>query len=87
MIGSPLYLTDSRFNISFSVGLYERFQKNPKESHVKYMKRILSYLKGTTDLGFWYPKESNVKLVGYADADYIGYLVDRKSTTVMEHFL
>lgn len=32
MIGSLLYLTASRPNISFTVGLCARFQSNPKES-------------------------------------------------------
>lgn len=81
MIGSLLYLTASRPDIYFSVGLCARFQENPKESHLKAFKRILGYLKGTSVLGLWYPKGSNLNLVGYADADYAGYLVDRKSTS------
>ena len=87
MIGSLLYLTASRPDIVFSVGLCARFQTNPKESHIQAVKRILRYLKGTSDLGLWYPKGSNFDLVGYADADYAGYLGDRKSTTGMAHFL
>ncbi|PHT77060.1 Cytochrome [Capsicum annuum] len=76
MIGSLLYLTASRPNIVFSVGLCARFQAKPKESHLKSVKRIFRYLKRTSDLGLWYPKGSNFNLVGYSDADYIGYLVD-----------
>ena len=87
IIGSLLYLTASRPDIVFSVGLCARFQTNPKESHIQAVKRILRYLKGTSDLGLWYPKGSNFDLVGYADADYAGYLGDRKSTTGMAHFL
>ncbi|XP_049405078.1 secreted RxLR effector protein 161-like [Solanum stenotomum] len=87
MIGSLFYLTASRPDIVFSVRLCARFQTNPKESHLQAVKRILRYLKGTTDLGLWYPKGSNFELVGYADADYAGYLAERKSTTSMAHFL
>ncbi|KAJ9536207.1 hypothetical protein OSB04_un000616 [Centaurea solstitialis] len=32
------------------------FQTNPKESHLAAVKRILRYLKGTPELGLWYPK-------------------------------
>jgi len=85
MIGSLLYLTTSRPDIVFSVGLCARFQANPKESHLKSVKRIFRYLKRTTDMGLWYSKGSNFNLFGYADADYAGYLVDKKSTTA--HFL
>ncbi|XP_070002321.1 secreted RxLR effector protein 161-like [Nicotiana sylvestris] len=69
------------------VGLCARFQENPKESHLTVIKRILRYLKGTTNLCLWYPKGSNFNLVGYADADYAGFLVDRKNTSGMTHFL
>ncbi|XP_075077243.1 secreted RxLR effector protein 161-like [Nicotiana tabacum] len=45
MIESLLYLTVSRPDIVFSVGFCARFQKNPEESHLKAVKRILRYLK------------------------------------------
>ncbi|XP_016510884.1 secreted RxLR effector protein 161-like [Nicotiana tabacum] len=87
IIGSLLYLTASRPNIVFSVGLCARFQSNPKESHLKAAKRILRYLKGTQDLVMYYPSGDNFNLVRYTDADYVGYLVDRKNTSRMAHFL
>ncbi|KAK8508672.1 hypothetical protein V6N13_116185 [Hibiscus sabdariffa] len=43
MIGSLLYLTASRPGIMFSVCLCARFQANPKESHLKAVKRIFRY--------------------------------------------
>ena len=39
MIGSLLYLTGSRPNISYSVGVYARYQANPKESHMIALKK------------------------------------------------
>lgn len=51
MIGSLLYLTAARPDIMFCVGLCARFQSNPKISYLKAVKRILKYLKGTTNLG------------------------------------
>ncbi|XP_075074361.1 secreted RxLR effector protein 161-like [Nicotiana tabacum] len=87
IIGSLMYLTTSRPDIIFSVGLCARFQSNPKESHLKVAKRILRYLKGTQDLVLYYPSGNNFDLIGYADTDYAGYLVDRKSTSGMAHFM
>ncbi|XP_070057480.1 secreted RxLR effector protein 161-like [Nicotiana tomentosiformis] len=87
IIGSLLYLTTSRINIVFSVGLCARFKSNPKESHLKAAKRILRYLKGMHDLVLFYPSGDSFDLIGYADADYAGYLVDRKSTSGVAHFL
>ena len=51
MIGSLLYLTIRRSNIAFSVGVCARYQANPKESHIGVVKRIIRYVKGTTDYG------------------------------------
>ncbi|XP_070047103.1 secreted RxLR effector protein 161-like [Nicotiana tomentosiformis] len=87
IIESLLYVTASRPDIIFSVGLCARFQSNPKESHLKTAKRILRYLKGTQDLVLYYPSGDNFDLIGYADADYAGYMVDRKSTSGMAHSL
>ena len=87
MIGSLLYLTASRPNIVFSVGRCAHFQFKPNETYLKAVKQILRYLKYTPDLALWYPKGCNFDLVGYADADYAGFLVDRKSTSGMNHFL
>jgi len=67
--------------------LYARFQSELNESHLKAIKRILRYLKHTPDLALWYSKGCNFNLIGYADADYAGFLVDRKSTSSMAHFL
>ena len=43
MIGSLLYLTTSRPDISYSVGVCARYQANPKESYMIALKRIIKY--------------------------------------------
>ncbi|CAH9117537.1 unnamed protein product [Cuscuta europaea] len=87
IIGSLLYHTSSRPDIIFATCLCARFQANPKESHLNAVKRILRYLKGTVNLGLWYPKESGFDLVGYSDADFVGCKLDRKSTSGGAQFL
>ncbi|XP_050883683.1 secreted RxLR effector protein 161-like [Lathyrus oleraceus] len=87
MIGSLLYLTTSCPDIMFSVCLCARFQANPKESHLIVVKRIMKYLKGTTNFGLWYPKSSIYNLVGYSDVDHSGSKTDRKSTSGTCHIL
>ena len=81
MIGSLLYLTVSRPDIMFSVCLCVRFQADPRESHVHAVKRIFRYLINTSNLGLWYPRCSEFKLIGYSDADYARCKIDRKSTS------
>nr|GEV48328.1 retrovirus-related Pol polyprotein from transposon TNT 1-94 [Tanacetum cinerariifolium] len=45
------------------------------------VKRIFRYLKGTINLGLWYPKDSGFDLTAYSDADHVGCHLDRKSTS------
>ena len=71
LICSFLYLTTSTPNIQLSICLCARFQSNPKEWHFKATKRILKYLKGTTNVGLWYPSDSKVILSGFSDSDYV----------------
>jgi hypothetical protein len=87
MIGSLLYLCDSRPNIMLSVCMCARFQSNPKECHLVVVKRILRYLVSTPCFGIWYPKGSTFDLIGYSDSDYAGCKVDRKSTSQICQFL
>ena len=77
MIGSLLYLMASRPDIMYSVCLCARFQACPKESH----------LKGTIDIGIWYPNSDNFALICYSDTDFGGCKIDRKSTSGTCHFL
>jgi hypothetical protein len=81
MIGSLMYLTASRPDITFAVSLCSRFQAAPKECHLKAVKRILCYLKGRPNLGLWYPYEDDFSLIAFSDSDYGGCNADKKSTT------
>jgi hypothetical protein len=47
----------------------------------------MRYLVLTPNLGLWYPKSSHFKLIGYSDADYTRYKVDRKNTSGTYQFL
>ncbi|GKD21975.1 putative ribonuclease H-like domain-containing protein, partial [Tanacetum coccineum] len=81
MIGSLMYLTTSRPDITFAVCACARFQVTPKTSHLHAVKRIFRYLKGQPKLGLWYPRDSPFDLEAFSDSDYAGASLDRKSTT------
>jgi hypothetical protein len=87
MIGSLLYLCASRPGIMLSVCMCARFQANPKEVHLRVVKRIMRYLVYTPKFGLWYPKRSTFDLIGYFDVDYAGCKIDRKSTSGTCQFL
>lgn len=63
------------------------FQSDPKESQLATIKRIFRYLKGTSELGLWYPKGQEFDLVCFSDSDYARHHVDQKSTSVTCQFL
>jgi hypothetical protein len=87
MIGSLLYLTVTRPNIQFTVGLCARFWASPRSSHRMAVQQIFRYLKHTPKFGIWYSVSSSLDLVGFSDADFESYGIDRKSTSETCHFL
>ena len=76
IIGSLLYLTASRSDIEFNVGVCARYQATPKESHLTAVKRITRYINETPDYGLWYSKDSNTFLAEYLDADWASSVDD-----------
>eukprot|EP00253_Pinus_taeda_P024491 PITA_24491 len=78
--GKLLYLTHTRPDLSFVVGLVARFMQNPHESHWKAAKRILRYVRGTVQFGIHYSAEASPLLVGFTYSDWAGDPDDRKST-------
>lgn len=81
-IGSLLYLSlMTRPDISFAVGLAARYVQEHDTSHVNAVKRIISYLKGTSSYGIRFDGSSSGPVIGYTDADYGGCLDTRRSTT------
>ena len=87
MIGSLLYLYASRPDIMLSICMCATFQADPKEVHLRVVKRILRYLVHTPKFGLWYPKGSTFDLIGYSDTDWAGCKIDRKSTSGTCQFL
>jgi hypothetical protein len=81
MIGSLMYLTASRLDITFAVSACSRHQVTPLTSNLNAVKKIFKYIKGQPKLGLWYPRESSFVLEAYSDSDYAGTNLDRKSTT------
>jgi hypothetical protein len=70
-----------------SVCMCARFQVAPKDCHFWAAKRIMRYRVLTPNLGLWYPKGSHFEFLGYSDADYARYKVERKSTFRTYQFL
>ncbi|GJW01366.1 hypothetical protein Tco_1556617 [Tanacetum coccineum] len=87
MVGSLMYLTASRPDLVFAVCMCARYQAKPTKKHLEAIKRIFRYLKGTINMGLWYPKDNAMSLKAYADADHAGCQDSRRSTSGSAQFL
>ncbi|KAH9722963.1 Integrase catalytic domain-containing protein [Citrus sinensis] len=69
-----------RSDIAQAVGAVSRYMANPGGEHWITVKRILRYIRGTSDVALCYGG-SEFTVRGYVDSDFAGDLDKRKSTT------
>eukprot|EP00253_Pinus_taeda_P032732 PITA_32732 len=81
LIGSLMYLVNTRPDICFAVNTMSQFMCKPRKVHWVAAKHILRYLQGTVDYGLDYRQGDGVRLAGYTDSDWAGRASDRKSTS------
>jgi hypothetical protein len=72
IVGSLLYVTQTQPDIQFVVGLIAQFRGNPRRPHLKAVKQILHYLKGTANMSLTFGcKDCNsTDLVGWTDSNW-----------------
>lgn len=84
LVGALIFLsTRTRPDISRATTDACRFMSNPGPSHWRAAKRILRYLRGTTEHGitFTRPPDGKVTLTSYCDSDWANDPESRKSIT------
>ena len=81
LVGRLIYLSHTRPDIAYGVSLINQFMHNPRKVHLQVAHRILQYLKGTLGRGILFKRNGNMTLEAYTDANYVGSIVDRRSTT------
>ena len=69
MIGSLMYLTNTRPYICFAVNAFSQFLTDPRHVHFIAAKHILRYLRGTVDYGLKYDTYQKINLEGYVYSD------------------
>ena len=70
----------TRPDIAQAVGAVSRYMANPSKEHWSAIKRILRYVKGTSNVALCYGG-SDFTVRGYVDSDYAGDLDKSKSTS------
>ena len=78
LIGSLMYLTNTRPNICFAVNALSQFMCELRQIHWIAAKHVLRYLHG---MGYdlRYDSDCDLRLQGFTDSDWYGCTTDRKS--------
>ncbi|GJT96494.1 retrovirus-related pol polyprotein from transposon TNT 1-94 [Tanacetum coccineum] len=76
MVGTLMYLTTSRPDLTFAVCMCARYQAKPTEKHLHAVKRIFKYLQGTINRGLCDPVDTPMVEKSKLDEDTQGKVVD-----------
>jgi hypothetical protein len=79
--GGLQYLTFTRPDISYAVQQICLHMHDPRVNHLLLVKRVLRYIRGTTDYGLTLYRRTSNKLLAYSDADWAGCPDTRRSTS------
>ena len=80
-MGSLFYLTITRPDLAYSVGVVSQFMDSRSDGQLIAAKRILRYVKSTLQFGLLYKPKISFSLYGFTDADCAGNAITRLSTT------
>lgn len=81
MVGKLIYLSHTRPDIAYAVGVVSRFMHQPQKAHMDAVERIIEYLKGTPGHGVLFKPNGHLNIQIYTDADWAGDKGDRRSTS------
>ena len=81
LVGSLLYLTHSRPELAYVVGVVARYMQDPHEIHWKDAKRILHYVQGTKHFRIHYVASSPLELVGFTNSNWVGDSTEKNYTS------
>jgi histone deacetylase 1/2 len=80
IVGALQYLTLTRPDLAFDVNKVCQYLHSPTTDHWTAVKRILRYVKGTSDVGLKITRSPSMLVSGFSDADWAGDVDDRRST-------
>ena len=80
LVGKLIFLTTTRPDLAFAVGLVSRFMSAPQTPHLAAVLHILRYVKKTTSFGLFYSSQDTSPIRGFTDADWAACSETRRST-------
>ena len=87
LVGSLIYLTNTRSDICYAVSCVSRYMDQPEEIHFAAAKRILRYLSGTLHYSLFLLADNDTTLSTFVDADWGRDIDTRRSTSGILHKL
>jgi len=81
LVGKLIYLSHTRPDIAYAVGVISQFMHHPQEDHMEAAMRIVQYLKGTPGSEIMFQKHGHLNIKAYTDADWAGNPNDKRSTS------
>ncbi|KAL6974688.1 Beta-galactosidase 8 [Sarracenia purpurea var. burkii] len=87
LVGRLIYLSHTRPDISYAVGVVSQFMHDPRVPHLDVVYRILRYLKSAPGKGILFSNHGHLRLESFTDADWAGSIDDRRSTSGYCSFL
>ena len=80
LVGSLIYLIISQLDISYAIHIVIQFMSAPRTTHFIIVLCIIRYVKGIVFHGLHFSKHSSLDLQAYSNADWVGDMIDRRST-------
>ena len=80
IVGKFIYLSNTRLEIAFVVGVLSIFMHLPQINHMESTMRVRRYLKRNSGKGILF-KKNHLELLAYTDADWASYRDGRKLTS------
>ncbi|XP_062079979.1 secreted RxLR effector protein 161-like [Humulus lupulus] len=82
VLGSLMYSQIcTRPDIAFVVNVLGRYLSDPGHDHWVVAKKVLRYLQRTKNFMLVYKQFGNLRVIGYSDSDFGGFVDDLKSTS------
>ena len=83
LIGSLMYLVNTRPNIFFVVNTLSHIQVEPRHEHWIAANHVLRYIHRIINYGLRCTTSNDIQLHGFTDSDGVGSTEDRKSISEM----
>jgi len=81
IVGNLIYMTITRLDLSYAVGVVSQFMQTPRKPHLDVVKRILKYIKHILQCEIFYQAKNRLQIHGYTDVDWAGNVLNRRLTS------